>query len=170
MAAAIVVSKQEILRALEPTDTRVLESWLHSHTPRTRRTYSADAARLLLCVEQPLQHVTLVDLQAFADSLAALAPASQARTLSAIKSLFTFAHKTGYPSVNVAAALRLPTRKEPLGERILRRVPPSGCSPWRPSRAITLSCGCSTVEASASPGSSACARATARSAARPGRF
>ncbi|MCZ7568938.1 MAG: tyrosine-type recombinase/integrase [Ardenticatenaceae bacterium] len=118
MSTAIVPSSRQPLDKPTP-DATLIRLWLHGRSPRTPRAYRADAERFLAFVEKPLAQVTLADLQAFADSLTALAPASQARTLSAIKSLFTFAHKTGYLPVNVGAALRLPKRKETLGERIL---------------------------------------------------
>ncbi|MCZ7571291.1 MAG: site-specific integrase [Ardenticatenaceae bacterium] len=104
MATAIVASRQAALSAPEITDTRLLQLWLHGRLPRTQRAYRTDAARFLVFAGKRLQHATLADLQAFADSRADLAPASQARTLAAIKSLFIFAHKAGYLPVNVGAA------------------------------------------------------------------
>src|SRR5262249_26061151 len=63
----------------------------------------------------------LGDLQAFADMLDAehLAPSSCARSLAAIKSLLGFGQRTGYLPLNVGAALKLPTAKNTLAERIL---------------------------------------------------
>jgi integrase/recombinase XerD len=66
-----------------------------------------------------LLQVTLADLQQFADSLRDLAPASRYRTLSAIKSLLAFAHRTGYLPYDVGRALRLPAVRSRLAERIL---------------------------------------------------
>src|SRR5260370_1423894 len=63
--------------------------------------------------------VTLGDLQAFADGLQALAPATQARILSAVKSLLTFGHRLGLLPVNAGAPLRLPKLKSALAARIL---------------------------------------------------
>ena len=68
---------------------------------------------------KPLPAVTLSDLQDFADSLDALAPASRYRTLSALKSLLAFAHRTGYLPFDVGRALRLPAVRNQLAERIL---------------------------------------------------
>jgi integrase/recombinase XerD len=61
----------------------------------------------------------LGDLQAYQDSLRHLAAASQARRLSAIKSLLSFGHKTGYLAFNVGAAIFLPKIRQTLAERIL---------------------------------------------------
>ena len=64
----------------------------------------------------------LPDLQAFADRLAQgaprLSPNSPKRTLSRVKSIFTFAHNLGYLRFS-AAALRAPKAKETLAKRIL---------------------------------------------------
>ena len=46
-------------------------------------------------------------------------PATQARKLAAVKNLFSFAHRIGYLSFNVGAAVTLPNIPEKLSERIL---------------------------------------------------
>jgi site-specific recombinase XerD len=48
-----------------------------------------------------------------------LSPTTQARRLSAIKSLLSFGQRTGFLAVNVGAAIRLPRAKQTLSERIL---------------------------------------------------
>ena len=60
--------------------------------------------------DEPLPTVTLGDLQAFADSLAGLAPASRGRILGSVKALLAFGHRLGYLPVNVGRALRLKGR------------------------------------------------------------
>lgn len=101
-----------------PHDSQLISLWLHGRSPHTQAAYRADAARLFSFTGKPLAQVTLAGLQAFADSLGG-APASRCRTLSAVKSLFAFAHRLGYCRFNVAAALKLPARKVTLAERIL---------------------------------------------------
>ncbi len=49
--------------------------------------YAADLAAFLAHVARPLQTVTLGDVQAFQNTLATLAPDTEARRLSAVKSL-----------------------------------------------------------------------------------
>jgi integrase/recombinase XerD len=61
----------------------------------------------------------VADLHSFAGSLAALASASQARKLSSVKSLLTYAHRLGYVTFNVGAAVKLPSVKATLAERIM---------------------------------------------------
>jgi integrase/recombinase XerD len=101
------------------SDTQLLEIWLHGRSKHTQRAYRADVERFLVSTGKPLLQVTLGDLQGFADSLGELAPASRYRTLSAIKSLLAFAHRTGYLPYDVGRALRLPAVRSRLAERIL---------------------------------------------------
>src|SRR5205807_277381 len=78
-------------------DDRLIDLWLHGRSPETQRAYRADAGAFTAAVRKPLCAVTLGDLQRFADSLdARLEPASKHRRLSAVKSLFAFAHLLGY--------------------------------------------------------------------------
>ena len=100
-------------------DEQLLRLWLHGRSRHTVRAYAADAARFLLYIRKPLRELTLGDLQAFADTLEELAPASRARSLSAVKSLLAFAHRLGYLPYDVGAPLPVPGRKNSLAERIL---------------------------------------------------
>jgi integrase/recombinase XerD len=101
------------------TDEKLLALWLHGRSAATARAYGADARRFLAAVAKPLSAVTLGDLQAYADSLSDLAPASRARLLASVKSLFAFAHRLGYLPFDVARVLRLPKIKATLPERIM---------------------------------------------------
>lgn len=102
------------------TDARLVELWLKGKAPSTRRKYEEDLKSFLLYSGgKPLSAVTLSDLQEFSDDLSWLAPATQARKLRVMKSLFSFAQKVGYLAYNVGAALEAPKAKETLSERIL---------------------------------------------------
>src|SRR4051794_13712327 len=122
-AAALVplppLSPVEVLPAPDDNDARLIALWLHGRSPATQRAYAADLAAFRAVVPYPLRQVSLGDLQAYGDSLAALAPTTQARRLSAIKSLLSFGQRTGFLPVNVGAAVRLPRAKQTLSERIL---------------------------------------------------
>jgi integrase family protein with SAM-like domain len=97
--------------------------WLDVRPPATRRAYEADTAALLACLGgAPLRQATLADLQAFAASLARLAPASRARRLAAAKSLFTFGHRIGLLPTDVARPLHLPKVKNVLADRIVEEA------------------------------------------------
>ena len=111
------------LPALAPqqarSDGHLATLWLHGRSAGTQRAYSADLAAFFAHVQRPLHAVALGDVQSFQDTLVSLATATQARRLSAVKSLLSFGHKTGYLPVNVGAAIRLPKIKQTLAERIL---------------------------------------------------
>ena len=103
--------------------------------PATRRAYEADVAALLACLGGvPLRQATLADLQAFAASLARLAPASRSRRLAAAKSLFTFGHRIGLLPTDVARPLHLPKVKNVLAERILEEAEVARLIALEPSR------------------------------------
>jgi integrase/recombinase XerD len=71
---------------------------------------------------KPLAKVTLGDMQGYADTNGHKAPQTQARSLAAIKSLFTFANRIGYLPLNVGAVVEMPKSKDTLAERILPEV------------------------------------------------
>jgi len=102
-------------------DGRLIELWLHGKSANTRSYYRADVERFLSFVGRPLPQVTLGDLQAFADALAeeGLAPSSQARKLAVIKSLLAFGARLRYLPFDVGAAVRAPSVRDRLSERIL---------------------------------------------------
>jgi site-specific recombinase XerD len=100
-------------------DDQLIELWLHQRSPHTQRAYRADVARFRTSSGKPLAAVTLIDLQAFARSLAAIAAASRYRTLSAVKSLLAFGHRLGYLHFDTGSVLRLPAVSNRLAERIL---------------------------------------------------
>jgi integrase/recombinase XerD len=101
------------------SDRQLIELWLYGRPPHTQRAYAGDIARFLGGAGKSLPAVTLGDLQAFADSLGGLAPASRYRTLSAVKSLLAFGHRIGYLAFDVGRVLRLPPVRDRLAERIL---------------------------------------------------
>jgi site-specific recombinase XerD len=59
------------------------------------------------------------DLQGYFSGLEALAPASRALAINAVKSLFRFAQRIGYLRFNPAAVILSPKIKNTLAERIL---------------------------------------------------
>jgi len=101
------------------SDAKLVMLWLHDRSPRTQRAYRADVEAFFATVRLPLRRITLGDVQGYKDSLAPLATASQARKLSAVKSLLSFGHGLGYLAFNVGAPVRLPAVKQTLAERIL---------------------------------------------------
>jgi site-specific recombinase XerD len=102
------------------SDRQMIALWLNkSSSPRTRKNYSAWADRFIAFVAKPLAQVTVGDIQAFAQSLQGMAPASQALALSAVKSLLSCAYEVGYLRFNPGRVVRAPPVKRTLAERIL---------------------------------------------------
>jgi len=101
------------------SDEHLIDLWLHGKSPQSQRAYAGDIAAFRAFVGKPLRAMTLGDVQAFQDSLKGLAPASQARRISAVKSLLSFAHTLGYLAFNIGAPVKPPAVKNPLAERVL---------------------------------------------------
>ena len=100
-------------------DEQLLELWLHRRSEHTQRAYRTDAADFLAFVSKPLRMVTVGDVQAWMDTLDHLAPASRARKVSSVKSLFGFGHRLGYLPFDVGRVVKRPKLKDTLAERIL---------------------------------------------------
>lgn len=108
-----------VVPAQAHSDEHLIALWLHGRPATTARAYRADAREFLAHAGVPIRGVTLGAVQSFVDSLAAMKPASRARKVSSIKSLLTFAHRLGYVTFNVGAAVKPPAIKNQLAERIL---------------------------------------------------
>lgn len=122
MTYAIVTPQSTAMMAQADSDHKLMALWLHGKSKHSQKAYRVDVARLLDHVAgKPLATITLGDLQQFADRLKeeGLAPNTQKRVISSVKSLFTFGQKLGYLQFNVAAALKAPKAKDTLAERIL---------------------------------------------------
>ena len=105
------------IRAFE----QLLKLWLHAKAPHTQRYYRREIERFFQFAQKSPEATTLADIQGWADWLAqsGLAQSSQARSLAAVKSFFSFAAKIGVLKANAAAPVALPKVKETLSERIL---------------------------------------------------
>ena len=111
-------SEASVVTRQAESDDQLIELWLHGRPAHTARAYLADVERFLTSVGKLLRQVTLGDLQAFAESLEELAPASRYRIVSAVKSLLAFGHRIGYLPFDVGRMLRLPAMRNRLAERI----------------------------------------------------
>jgi integrase/recombinase XerD len=101
------------------SDAQAVELWLHGRPASTQRAYRREIGAFLRAVPRPLAAVTLADVQRFADLRARWTPATQARSIKAIRSLYSFLLRIGYVRWNVAAPVRAPAIKGTLAERIL---------------------------------------------------
>ena len=102
-------------------DQHLIDLWLHGKSEHAQEAYKRDVEQFVDFVDLPLAAVKLEDFWAWADHLIRLdlKPASQARKLAAVKSLFSFGHRVGYLQFNVGAAVTLPSIPDKLAERIL---------------------------------------------------
>jgi site-specific recombinase XerD len=107
------------MRHIVPSERELVELWLSLKTSaHTRRAYTFEAARFLRDLGKPLAVATLADVQGWVEDLEGK-PATVNRAVTAIKSLISFGHETGYLPFNVAAAVKLRPRREDLAQRIL---------------------------------------------------
>ncbi len=101
-------------------DQQVVALWLHGRSNHTQRAYQTDAKLFFHFLHnKPLQTITVGDIQAFISSLQSLASSTQARRISCIKSLLSYAHRIGYIPFNVGAVIKSPPIHNRLAERIL---------------------------------------------------
>lgn len=103
------------------SDRVLVERWLAEKSKRTQDEYSTDLRQFLEYVDLPLRYVTLGHLQDYRKHLKekGFATSTQARKLSALKSLFTFGTKLQYFAHNVGAALSIPNVRNERAQRIL---------------------------------------------------
>jgi integrase/recombinase XerD len=103
------------------SDDQLVALWLHGRPEHTQRAYRAEVDRFILYVAKPLRSVRLVDIQGFNDHLneSGLKPSSVHRAMSAVKSLFAFGFRLGYLQFDVGRAIKIPSFRDELAERIL---------------------------------------------------
>jgi integrase/recombinase XerD len=136
-------------------DEMLIRMWLHGRPENTVIAYRRDAAQFLAHAAKPLAAVELVDLQAWAASMAAASPKSRARRLAAAKSLIAFAHGMGYLPLDVGRALRLEKPTATSAERILTEAEVNriiGAEPAQHGRVLLrllYTCGLRASEAAA---------------------
>ncbi len=114
---------------LQPTDhsgarddAHLMALWLQGQrSEHTRRAYRRDLDQFLDAAGGPrLQAVTAADLQAWQATLRQrCAPATVNRKLASIRSLLSFAHKTGYLLFNIGGVVNTVPQPNRLAERIL---------------------------------------------------
>lgn len=102
-------------------DGHLVQLWLHGKSPNSQEAYRRDVEQFIDFVDLPLHLVKLQHLQDWSYHLydLGLAPATRARKLAAVKSLYTFGHRIGYLVFNVGAAINIPKVPDRLTERIL---------------------------------------------------
>lgn len=119
MGKIVAIGPATVIPSGASTDDQVIGLWLHGRSKHTVRAYQSDVDRFRRMVPKALSEVSVRDLQAFEISEDGLADASRSRSLSAVKSLLTFAQRIGYIPFNVGAVVKLPKVKNTLSNRIL---------------------------------------------------
>jgi site-specific recombinase XerD len=123
---ALVETAAERAEAAPPalragSDELLIRRWLGSKpSPQTRIAYDSDIRQFRKWFARPLGQASVDDLQAYVAELGEhLSPITVARRISSLRSLFAFAHGTGYLRFNPALAVPLPRVEDTLVERIL---------------------------------------------------
>jgi len=102
------------------SDEQLIKLWLHGRPKNTQDAYRREAERFFQFVDKPLRSVRLSDIQDYTDNIPpCLKESSVKRALSAIKSLFAFGFRLGYLTFDVGRAMKLPTFRDELADRIL---------------------------------------------------
>lgn len=131
--AVVVVSEPVTAMVVAPAgdrsgvvnDAGLVNLWLEGkRSPHTRRAYARDVAGFLDALAaggRSLRTATVADASGFVNRLEG-APASRARTASAVKSLLTFGQRTGFLGFNVGSVIDVPRVPNDLAERILEET------------------------------------------------
>jgi integrase/recombinase XerD len=106
------------------SNAQIIDLWVHGKSKNTADLYRRVAKLLLTIIDKPLQWLTLQDFQSFSDTLEGkeLSPSSRRTYISVVKSLLSFAHRTGLIPVNAATALTTPKPKDTLSQKILSEL------------------------------------------------
>ena len=101
-------------------DRDLILIWLGGKSNTTQVSYNSTITKFIEFIAKPLSEVMLEDLQLWERGLKArFKPTTVANKVLVIKSLFSFAVKTGYLTLNVGSFLKTPKAKETIAERIL---------------------------------------------------
>jgi integrase/recombinase XerD len=114
------------------TEDKLIELWVRlKKSEHTRRAYRRDVQFFRDFVEKPLAAVTLEDALDFCDNLdeleitnkrgetKPLEDNSKRRIINSVKSLYSFAYSSGLFPTNVMAAVKPPSAKSAISQRIL---------------------------------------------------
>lgn len=102
------------------SDREIILIWLGGKSDTTQVSYRSTVEKFISFIGKPLSEVKLEDLQLWSRRLKAqFKPTTIANKVLVIKSLFSFAVKTGYLTFNVGSFLKTPKAKETIGSRIL---------------------------------------------------
>ena len=102
------------------SDRELILIWLGNKSETTQISYRSTVEKFIEFIAKPLAEVKIEDLQLWERGLKArFQLTTVANKVLVIKSLFSFAAKTGYLTLNVGSFLKTPKAKENLADRIL---------------------------------------------------
>ncbi|ACK74184.1 integrase family protein (plasmid) [Gloeothece citriformis PCC 7424] len=105
------------------SDTEIILLWLNGKSKTTIISYQCHIKQFLEFVGKPLRDVTLDDLSLWVNRLnLTYQPVTVANKILTVKSLFSFACRVGYLTVNVGSFIKSPKLKDTLAERILEKA------------------------------------------------
>lgn len=101
-------------------DRELILIWLGNKSQTTQVSYRSTVEKFIEFIGKPLNEVKLEDLQLWERGLKArFKPTTVANKILVIKSLFSFAVKTGYLTLNIGSFIKPPKVKDDLADRIL---------------------------------------------------
>lgn len=100
------------------TDAQLIELWLSGRPESTQSVYRPVVDEFLTLVQKGLQDAQVADLVRFSESLVG-SEATRYRKVSTLKSLFSYAHRTGYCLFNIGLPIQCPRPQNRLHEKIL---------------------------------------------------
>ena len=121
MTTAITTNQDADTTAILPSDTtdsRLIAMWIHGKSANTQSQYTRIITRFFETVGKPLAVVNLSDLQMWTDTLAGT-PHTRKAHVDTVRSLFSFALKTGYIRLNPAAVVESPKTPDKVKGKVL---------------------------------------------------
>ena len=100
-------------------DAQLVDLWLHGRCQGTTDAYRLEVRRFRRLHRQTVRRGHPCRRAGVRGQPRASGAGARCRALAAVKSLFAFGHRLGLLPVDVAPALRLPTQRDSLSERIL---------------------------------------------------
>jgi integrase/recombinase XerD len=102
------------------SDRELILIWMADKSRTTQASFKGTVAKFIEFIDKPLVDVRIEDLQLWKQGLSArFKPTTVANKVLVIKSLFSFAVKVGYLTINIGSFIKPPKTKEALAEKIL---------------------------------------------------
>jgi integrase/recombinase XerD len=148
----VLLNTHVFMAALPPitnaqSDRELILIWMADKSRTTQASFKGTVAKFLEFIDKPLVDVRIEDLQLWKQGLSArFKPTTVANKVLVIKSLFSFAVKVGYLTINIGSFIKPPKTKEALAEKILtveevKRLIAS-CNTPRDDLMLSLMYGC----------------------------